>query len=125
MALTWVGEDAFDGNGVRVAMVMKCTDRVFVPNARSPKIVYWVAFVAGEYVLIDEAPGRWKKQADAMAAAEATYRELLPTGADLSMSGTYSPPEPREPGIVGALRRARRNFLFWRTPRRERRERRF
>lgn len=72
---------------------------------------FWEAFIARdgrfEHVLVDGRPGRWKKRAEAMAAAESAY------GPDLTRHTIRRPtrrqPDDREVGHFRSLWRA------WRT----------
>jgi hypothetical protein len=53
-----------------------------------------------EYVMVDEEPGRWKTAAEAKAAAETTYAELLAAGHPGPPE--VSPPSKRR-GFVASL----------------------
>lgn len=90
MDLVWRGDDGFDERGTRVASVARFRDFV-AELGHGPW--YWNAFVAHEYVLVGDAPGRWPTAAEARVAATARYQYLR----ERSDGPLLPPSDAREP----------------------------
>ena len=105
MPLDWVGEDAFDEYGTRIASVARFRDVIpeLVPPSTAP---HWSAFLAHEYVLVDGRPGRWGTEAEAKAAVDAAYDEWLAgsDGRPLIRPSDAVDRDRRATGVVATLR---------------------